>query len=277
MPATFSHLSCSSPSGEASEIGCELRLQKCDLLSGVHAAEIRQLVEDRGVLVFPGVHLDDKEQEDFARTLGTIASDWDVSGDKSFNRDERLASYQRSSIFFHFDGFGVDVPEFATVLSPRLLANGSKSATEFADCYADQELDDADKLRFDDLQVVHSFETVMRLVTPYPDDCELAEWRAGGPPHKQPLVWHHENGRNSLLLGSSATRIEGIHEAESRQLIDRLNKWTTQPRFVFRYEWQIGDLVIWNNTGLLHRAVPYGVDSKRLMHRTTLAGHEVPR
>ncbi|WP_242424010.1 TauD/TfdA family dioxygenase, partial [Frankia sp. EI5c] len=57
-------------------------------------------------------------------------------------------------------------------------------------------------------------------------------------------------------------------------LLDRLLAWATQPEFVVRHSWHPGDLVIWDNTGLLHRALPYGESSSRLMHRTSLAGEE---
>ena len=48
----------------------------------------------------------------------------------------------------------------------------------------------------------------------------------------------------------------------------------TQPRFVLRHHWHPGDLVVWDNTGLLHRAIPYEASSHRLLHRTTLRGEE---
>jgi hypothetical protein len=51
-----------------------------------------------------------------------VASDRDVSADKSVSRNQRPAEYRKSSVIWHFDGFGYDVPEFATIMSPRLLA-----------------------------------------------------------------------------------------------------------------------------------------------------------
>ncbi len=50
--------------------------------------------------------------------------------------------------------------------------------------------------------------------------------------------------------------------------------WCTQPQYVYRHEWQVGDLLIWSNMGTMHRALPYPLDSGRLMHRTILAGEE---
>jgi alpha-ketoglutarate-dependent taurine dioxygenase len=54
----------------------------------------------------------------------------------------------------------------------------------------------------------------------------------------------------------------------------KLRDWATQPRFVYRHEWQLGDLVMWDNTGSLHRAIPYELESTRLLHRTMLQGEE---
>jgi alpha-ketoglutarate-dependent taurine dioxygenase len=60
----------------------------------------------------------------------------------------------------------------------------------------------------------------------------------------------------------------------SRALIERLERWSTQPKYVYRHEWKLGDLLIWDNTGTMHRVLPYAIDSGRMMHRTTLVGEE---
>jgi alpha-ketoglutarate-dependent taurine dioxygenase len=258
-------------------LGCQVRICKHELLSGERAAELRGLLVEHGVLCFPQAHLSDGEQADFAATLGPVMSDRDVSADKSVNANAVLADYQKSSMFWHFDGFGVPVPEFATMMSPRFLEDGKGGATEFANCHAAYEdLREADKLAIESLQAVHSFETLMRMAKPWPSYAELKAWQGGGHVHTHPVVWHHDSGRKSLLLGGSASHIEGMPGAEARLLICRLNQWITQPQYVYRYEWKLGDLVIWDNTGTLHRAVPYSSTSKRLMHRTTIGGQETP-
>ena len=66
----------------------------------------------------------------------------------------------------------------------------------------------------------------------------------------------------------------GRRKAEGEALLKELVEWTTQPRFVYRHEWTVGDMLIWDNTGVLHRAEPYPVDSGRVMHRTTLMGEK---
>jgi alpha-ketoglutarate-dependent taurine dioxygenase len=56
-------------------------------------------------------------------------------------------------------------------------------------------------------------------------------------------------------------------------LADLLERSTTPDR-VYRHEWTVGDLVIWDNRGVMHRAAPYDPASPREMHRTTLHGDE---
>ncbi len=61
---------------------------------------------------------------------------------------------------------------------------------------------------------------------------------------------------------------------ESATLLAELKAWVCQPRFVYRHEWQVGDLIVWDNCGVLHRVEPYPADSGRVLHRVTLAGEE---
>jgi len=89
-----------------------------------------------------------------------------------------------------------------------------------------------------------------------------------------PLVWTHRSGRKSMLLGATAGQVVGRPAERGRVLLDCLLEWSTQPRFVLRHHWRRGDLVVWDNTGMLHRALPYVPTSRRLMRRTTLVGEE---
>jgi alpha-ketoglutarate-dependent taurine dioxygenase len=65
-----------------------------------------------------------------------------------------------------------------------------------------------------------------------------------------------------------------MHPAESRELIDRLLAHATQERYVYRHTWELGDLVLWDNTGTMHRVRPYDASRGRLLHRFTLEGIE---
>ena len=75
-----------------------------------------------------------------------------------------------------------------------------------------------------------------------------------------------------MLIGATADHVVGLSGREGEELLERLLDWATQPQFTVRHRWRRGDLVVWDNTGMLHRAQPYGETSKRLMHRTSIAG-----
>ena len=69
------------------------------------------------------------------------------------------------------------------------------------------------------------------------------------------------------MVGATADHVIDMDPAESRALLDRLDAWVTQPQFVLRHRWTQGDLVMFDNQGVLHRAMPYSSDSPRMMHR----------
>jgi alpha-ketoglutarate-dependent taurine dioxygenase len=89
-----------------------------------------------------------------------------------------------------------------------------------------------------------------------------------------PLVWTHLSGRKSLVLGATASHIEGMEIDDGRKLLADLLDRATSADKVYRHTWSVGDVVIWDNRGVLHRACPYDPSSPRDMHRTTFAGDE---
>jgi alpha-ketoglutarate-dependent taurine dioxygenase len=92
--------------------------------------------------------------------------------------------------------------------------------------------------------------------------------------HTQPLVWQHGSGRCSLVIGGTASHVIGMHPADSYDLLQGLLTHATQDKFVYKHEWAMGDLIMWDNTGTMHRVRPFDLASGRLMHRFTLEGFE---
>ncbi|MCG5434232.1 TauD/TfdA family dioxygenase [Mycobacterium sp. MYCO198283] len=240
-------------------------------------------LEDNGVLVFRGLHLDPESQVAFCRRLGEIdhSSDghhpvpgiYPVTLDKSKNAQ---ASYLRATFDWHIDGCtptGDECPQRATVLSAKQVA-ARGGETEFASAYDAYDALSADEQeRFASLRVVHSLEASQRRVTPDPSPELLARWRSR-PTHTHPLVWTHRSGRRSLVLGASADYVVGMDVDEGRALLADLLARATVPEKVYRHTWSVGDTVIWDNRGVLHRAAPYDPDSPREMLRTTVLGDE---
>jgi taurine dioxygenase len=94
--------------------------------------------------------------------------------------------------------------------------------------------------------------------------------RAKKPPVSQPIFRTHPiTGRNILYCNPGyATRIDGIPEAESTQLLQFLFEHQAQRKFFYAHTWSEGDVLMWDNIGTVHNAVPdYGADEPRYMRR----------
>jgi alpha-ketoglutarate-dependent taurine dioxygenase len=258
-----------SPALGAEVVGAE------DALDDAAIGRCLEALMWRSVLLIRGRHLDDEAQLAMSRKLGTVLAPggkeiFKVSLDPSKNP---AAEYLKGTFNWHIDDTTNEVPAKATMLTARHVATVG-GGTEFANTYAAYEnLPDDERKRYDGLRVVHSFEAAQRRLVPDPTNKELVAWRSV-PANESSLVWQRRDGRRSLVIGATADHIVGMKPDESRALLDELLAWTTQERFCYTHEWQVGDVVIWDNTGILHRALPYDPSSERTLHRTTIAGDE---
>lgn len=255
-------------------IGSEIRADVASLLSAPAAAEVRRILIERGVLVFREIHLTDAQQVILAGLIGTLRDEGEKNIFKiALDSNAAHGDYLKGSFHWHMDGTHDKVPVFASLLSGRRLSQVG-GQTEFANSYAAyEELPPAMKARIAGLKVVHSVEVSMRRAGVAATAENLAYWRSiTDKVHN--LVWTHDSGRKSLVIGCHASHIVGMDEADGAALLQELLEWATQKRFVYRHEWTEGDMLIWDNTGVLHRAEPYPMDSGRIMHRTTLLGEE---
>ena len=102
------------------------------------------------------------------------------------------------------------------------------------------------------------------------DDSYTLEQRNAVPPVEWPVVRTHPGtGRRCLFIGAHARRIVGMSVPEGRQLLADLLEHCVQPRFVYRHEWQEGDLVIWDNRCVLHRGRRFDLSARRELRRST--------
>jgi alpha-ketoglutarate-dependent taurine dioxygenase len=278
----------------APRIGAKVTLGREDVLNPANADEINEALERYGVLVFPEIGLSDEEQVAFSNNLGEIvpigslrpdgtrAPVYKISVDPKENPSG--AEYIKNTIGWHIDGLFEDgPPPKATLLSGRRLS-ATGGQTEFCSTYAAyDDLPEAEKDYCQALRVVHTLEASYRATHPNPTPEDLATWRKlesrrnrmgirGEKEH--PLVWHHRSQRKSLVLGISADHVVDLPEGESRALLEKLSAHATRRQIVYRHEWTAGDLLLWDNCGVMHRVIPYDADSGRLMHRTTLYGVE---
>jgi alpha-ketoglutarate-dependent taurine dioxygenase len=261
-------------------VGSRVLNSKQDLLSGRFAADLRDLLEQRGVLVFPQINFSDEEQVEFTKTLGTFAPELHDSKGEMVHKitldakeNPHSAEYLKGSLYWHLDGTRNDVPILASLLSCRKTATWGGN-TGFCNTYAAYDaLDDDFKNEIDALRVMHAPWASLLYYEPEPSAEKLKYMQAVGDA-ELPLVWRHRSGRKSLILGCTAHHVIGVDYAKSAQLLIGLRDWATRDEFSYSHKWTEGDLVIWDNTGTMHRAEAYDPTCGRLMVRTKLQGEE---
>ncbi|QFG22259.1 TauD/TfdA family dioxygenase [Actinomadura sp. WMMB 499] len=274
MTATFTALE---------PFGVEVTGASCaDLVDRRAADECRAALDEHGVVIYRELGIGDDDLVAFTRLLGEplVAKtsehrhpEIDTITLDPGKTNTALAAIRKGNFHWHIDGATIDVPQKATLLTAREV-DPAGGDTEFANTFlAYRELPEEEKARLDGLRAVHSFAAAQLRAHPEASERQRASWdRVSAKTH--PLVWTRGNGRKSLLVGATAGEVVGLAAEDGRALLDRLTEWATQPRFVLRHRWRRGDLVIWDNTGMLHRALPFEPTSRRLMHRTTLIGEE---
>ena len=186
-----------------------------------------------------------------------------------------MADYFAGNFGWHIDGCTPNTdayPPMVTMLSAQIVAEGAD--TEFASTYtAYDELTDEEQQACASLRVLHRFESAVLPFLDNPTPEHLARLRAQ-PTKVHPLVWTHESGRRSLVIGTHADQVEGMSQEDSRALLGDLLERATTPDRVYRHEWQPGDTVLWDNRGLLHHVCAYDTTTPREMWRTTVLGKE---
>jgi alpha-ketoglutarate-dependent taurine dioxygenase len=260
------------PAGGAEITGIDLSRPLSDAArDAIYAALL-----DRQFLVFPGQSLTREQQYGFTARFGEVevhgggrpgkrqdvahvTANLDADGNPS-DRFAKGANYR-----WHTDKpYYATPPALTTLYAVELPPAGGD--TEFANTrLAYEALDDGLKRRITGLRVVFQWEAGRR---PGYYANEL-------PPVDHPLVrTHPDTGRPALYLGNHAMRITGMDDAEGAALLDVLLAHATQPRFTYAHRWRTGDLLMWDNRCLLHRAVAnYEMTRyRRIMHRNVVKG-----
>lgn len=182
----------------------------------------------------------------------------------------RQAIAAKGSVNWHSDKSYRLKPSLATFLY-SLEVPGEGGETQFANTLkAFEALPPERQEELSRLKVVHSWpDSKLRATGKPATDEEIANW----PPMPQPLTrTHPPSGKKGIFIGQHAAYIDG-QEDRGRALIEELEAWVTQDRFVYNHQWRVGDLLMWDNRCLLHRAAPYDGDKyRRLMHRTVTQG-----
>ncbi len=234
------------------------------------------------VLIFPAQHLNAEAQVAFGARFGTVEQlvpGMEIVPISNQRKDGSLLEdheHQMQVLIgnegWHTDSSYMPISAKASVLSAHVLP-GAGGETEWADMRAAyQALDGAMRERIEGLAAYHSlFHSQAKIG-------HRAKAGAGygfyqGEPPLRPLVKTHPvTGQPALYIGRHAYGIPGLSEQASEQLLTDLVNFACQPPRTLQHRWSVGDVVIWDNRCVLHRARPYDHRQARVMQHTRIQG-----
>jgi len=236
---------------------------------------------EHALLIFPAQHLSDAQQVAFARRFGEIehiVGELDVIPISNQRHDGRLLADEepamqimRGNEGWHTDSSYMPLAAKASVLSAHVVpAEGGR--TGWADMRAAyQALDDATRQRVGELSAYHSIRYSQERIGDSGPGIGYGYF--DGEPPLRPLVKRHPvTGRPSLFIGRHAFGIPGLEPTESEELLDALLQAACEPPRTYEHSWQPGDIAIWDNRCVLHRARPFDHSVPRVMKHTRVAG-----
>jgi alpha-ketoglutarate-dependent 2,4-dichlorophenoxyacetate dioxygenase len=246
-------------------------------------AEIERHLAVYPVLSFPNQVLTDDQQSEFIHARGPAYKVSNSEAARAQNNDDRLvdianmeqdgsafspakAKFYDANMLWHTDGSFHVRPVRITTLSARVLPE-NPPPTEYADMRAAWDaLPQATKVQCEGLYVQHSIYYSRRRLGLDESGYSEEFKRGHGTPSRQPLVRIHPvSRRKSLYLSSHMGTIDGWSEGRSTGFIEELMSFATQPQFVFSYQWQPHDLVMWDDRCTMHRATPYSRPEPRML------------
>jgi alpha-ketoglutarate-dependent taurine dioxygenase len=257
-------------------------------LADTDFARIEEAFNERGVLVFPGQHLNDEEHLSFSRRFGPLEKSivapppgqpdgiigiGNSLGDGTYvsESDHQVTLAMKANAYWHSDSSYKQPSAKMSVLSAQILPSWGGD-TEFADMRAAYDaLDEQTRSQVEPLIASHSYLVAQARVG---GTYELSqEERARLEPIEHPVVRvHAPTGRKSLFLGRHVFAIRGIADEDAICLVDDLVEAACQPPRLYRHRWGPGDLVAWDNRCVLHRGHPWDLTEPRVLKRATVAG-----
>lgn len=256
-------------------------------ISSAMAQDIRDAMDQHGVLVFPGQHLSQDAQIAFAESMGPLELGFrkiktgahrlkynelaDISnvtpdGEVAAREHAKIVSNLANQLWHSDSSFQMPRAKYSMLAASVVPDFGGE--TEFADLrMAFDALPDWRKNQVSNLHAVHS---ALHSRFMLGDTHYTPEQVAMFPPVVWPLVQTDpRTGRKILFVGSHVSDIQGMVLAESRLLVMDLLEHATQRHFVYTHHWQVGDLVMWDNTATLHRGRYFDLSQRRELRRAT--------
>ena len=260
-------------------------------LSSSEFAELQEAIDIYGVCFFRAQSLEDAGLISLGQQFGpletplkrdqyggidkklTMLANVDDGGN-IIKDDDTHRLFMKGNLLWHSDSSYKPVPcTYSLLVAHEVPSVGGN--TEFADmraCYDDWQgpFGETTKEELEDLICEHSIIYSRSLIVG--DIFTDKEKKMFNPP-RQPLVrTHPRTGRKIYYVGSHCSHVIGWPIEKGRALVRELSGFCIRPEHIYSHEWQVGDVVIWDNRSVLHRGLTYDPNQRRVMHRATVAG-----
>jgi len=238
------------------------------------------------VLLFPSQDVPPGRQVALARRFGEVQvhvmNQYHADGYPELYRLSNLDEHgrpngkhpDRGTLIWHTDGSWQRRTGHATIIYGEVMPE-TGGETHFCDMYgAYERLDDDWKKRIETMRAVHNLD-FSRTRRHGEEPMTEAQKRAA-PPVDHPVVrTHPETRRRCLYLGDHAESVVGMPYDDGRALIDDLNARAVHADLTYEHHWTAGELILWDNRCVMHRATPYDpATQKRVIRRCTVIGDE---
>ena len=250
-----------------------------DLWEAIHANFL-----EYGLLIFPGQHLTEDAQGQFALRFGKTEklhpqqpgpsvqlSNQKPNGEMVHREDEGFRLL-RGNEGWHTDSTYMPLAAKAGMLA-ALVVPPENGETEFADMRAAwDELDDEMQKKLEGLSAYHSlYYSQSRAGYVHTTDNSYG-FHDKGAPLRPVIKTHPETGRKSIYTGRHAYGIPGMNSEASEKLLSDLLENGCQPPRTHKHSWCVGDIVVWDNRCVMHRARPYDTNHARILRASRISG-----
>ena len=249
-------------------------------------AELYRVWLQYALLIFPGQHLSDAEQAVFARRFGDLVEGLEAvelsnvlpDGRLRDAPDDDMMKIIRGNMHWHQDNTYMPIQAKGAVFSAKVVPK-AQGDTAFADMRAAwDKLDELTREQIAGLSAYHSLAHSQRQLGEETkgNDSEYIGYGLDveSAPLRPLLKIHPETGRKTLAIGRHAYGIPGLSEEESARLLEYLVQFSvSDDHRTYQHRWNQGDLVVWDNRCLLHRACAWDYAEPRVMLHSRIAGN----
>ncbi|WP_170424161.1 TauD/TfdA dioxygenase family protein [Ruegeria arenilitoris] len=263
------------------EFGVEVTgINLADAMKDRLFGQVRALFEEHSALLFRGQDISDDQHKQLAELFGPIEdrkADERKKGEKfevptvSNVRDDGSITEEldlhtlnlKSNFLWHSDSTFLPTPALTNILIGRVVTTEG-GATELASTRAAwAKMPESLKAKVQGRGIWHRYSHSRRKISP--ELAELPMFNKWPDQHWNALWRNPVNGREALYIASHAFKLDGYDEAEGQAIIEELIDFCTQPQFVYSHNWQVGDVLIWDQRAVLHRGTPWPYEQPRVL------------